>query len=283
MQPATPETTVKQEERSEAAAQEDGFCLSDQPVVGEERAASSRKGPLTQESSDDLLYVVARDPGSLFLYWDLNWTRLFARAGISSRQVHLRIYRGDGSIESTQQINPFRGHCFAEVSGAGTDYHGELGSFDHTEWKPLVRSITAATPEANMSEEFSTEFATLPAHLSFQRMLDAFGATTDLDRATLARSVAKLQETAQVLKAEAAPGDWSQLVTEIAGQLNRESAATTSAANGDLSTLVEMAQQSPASAPTPADLARWKDLAQRYGGSSWSGASHNGFGGGSQT
>ena len=132
-----------------------------------------------------------------------------------------------------------------------------------------------------MSEEFSAEFATLPAHLSFQRLLEVFGATTDLDRANLARSVANLQETARLLKNGAAPGDWSQLVTEIAGQLNGGGAAT-SGANADLSTLVETALDTPSpAAPTPDEVARWKDLAQRYGGSSWSGSSHSGFGGSS--
>jgi len=275
---------VKKDQRSEAApAKTDGFCLSNQPVVGEGRTGSpSKSDPLSQEPADDLLYAVARDPGSLFVYWDLQWARLFARAGISAREVHLRTYRGDGSIESTQEINPFRGHCYASVSAAGTEYYCELGSFERTEWKPLVRSSTVATPEAELSEEFSAEFATLPAHLSFQRLLEVFGATTDLDRANLARSVANLQETARLLKNGAAPGDWSQLVTEIAGQLNGGGAAT-SGANADLSTLVETALDTPSpAAPTPDEVARWKDLAQRYGGSSWSGgASHSGFGGSS--
>ncbi len=117
-----------------------------------------------------MLYIVARDPRSLFLYWDLNWTRLFARAGISARPVHLRTYRLDGSIENTQQINPFRGHCYAEVGTAGAEYYCELGSFVGVEWKSLARSATTATPEASMSEDFSAEFATLPTHLSFQRL-----------------------------------------------------------------------------------------------------------------
>ena len=41
-----------------------------------------------------------------------------------------------------------------------------------------------------------------------------------IDAATLARSVAKLQETARQLKTEMAPEDWSQLATEIAAKLN---------------------------------------------------------------
>lgn len=279
-------STLKKKQRSEAAsAAGDGFSLSDQPVVGEERTASSGKGdPLPPEPSDDMLFAVARDPGSLFVYWDLHWTRLFARAGISARKVHLRTYRGDGSVESTQEINPFRGHCYAEVSAAGTDYNCELGSFERTEWKPLVRSGTVTTPEASLSDELSGEFATLPVHLSFQRLLDVFGATADLDRATLARSVANLQATARLLKAGAASGDWSQLVTEIAGQLNGGAKASTTA-EADLSTLVETALNTPSPTdPTPDEIARWKDLAQRYGGSSWSGgANHSDFGGSSST
>ena len=276
---------MKKNKRSQAAAAAaGGFSLSDQPVVGEERMASSGKGDLlSPEPSDDVLYAVARDPGSLFVYWDLHWTRLFARAGISARKVHLRTYRRDGTVESTQEINPFRGHCYAEVSAAGTDYYCELGSLERTEWKPLVRSGNVTTPEANISEEFSAEFATLPAHLSFQRLLDVFGATADLDRATLARSVANLQETARLLKNTAVPGDWSQMVAEIAGQLNG-GAKVSKTAEGDLSTLVATALNTPSpAAPTPDEIARWKDLAQRYGGSSWSGASHSGFGGSSST
>ena len=66
-------------------------------------AAAARESPASYDT--DLLYVIARDPKSLFVYWDLNWTRLFARAGLSPRQVRLRIYDEDGSIEGTIEIN----------------------------------------------------------------------------------------------------------------------------------------------------------------------------------
>jgi hypothetical protein len=272
---------VKKNQRPQVpAAAAGGFSLSDKPVVGEEQPGSPPKADhLPPEASDDLLYAVARDPGSLFVYWDLQWARLFSRAGISARQVHLRTYRGDGSVESTQEINPFRGHCYADVSAPGTEYYCELGSFEGAEWKALVRSSIADTPEANMSEGFSGELASVPAHLSFQRLLDVIGATADLDRATLARSVANLQETARLLKTSAVPGDWSQLVTQIAGQLNGGGQAQ-NGATADLSTLVEMALGQPVqAAPSQEEIARWKDLVRRHGGSSWSGASHSGFGG----
>lgn len=221
-----------------------------------------------QGSSPNLLYVVARDPKSLFLYWDLNWTWLFAQAGISARQVHLRTYRGDGTVEGTQEINPFRGHCFAEVGAAGTEYYCELGGFEGTEWKSLVRSSTTATPEASRSDDFTAEFAALPTHLSFQRLLDILG-MTHLDQTTLARSVAQLQENARGLQTKVAPDE-----------LNGANGNGTNGADAaDLSALVEMALRCAGPAIlTAEEHARWKELGERYGGSSWGGASKGGFG-----
>jgi len=229
-----------------------------------------------------LLYIIARDPKSLFLYWDLNWKRLFARAGLSPRQVHLRIYRGNGSIEGTQEINPFRGHCYAEVTDAGTEYYCELGSFDGAEWTSLVRSRTTATPEARMSDDFSEEFATLPIHLSFQRLLEIFGGTP-IDPAMLTQFVAELQENARILQEKMAPGDWPQRAREIAAKLNGGSGDGMQGAPAvELAEVVEIAlrREAPA-APTEEDVARWKELGERYGGSSWAGTSWGGLGGSS--
>jgi len=271
---------VNKDEATDTANPGTGFRISEQPVVGEKRAAALRNGPSPPRwPSADLLYVVARDPKSLFLYWDLNWTRLFDRAGISARQVHLRTYRGDGTVESTQEINPFRGHCFAEVSAAGTEYYCELGGFEGSEWKSLVRSSRTTTPEASMSDDFATDFAALPTHLSFQRLLDILR-MTELDHATLACSVAKLQANARERQSKMAPGDPSQLAREIVAQLNGASdIGMDGAMTAELSELVEAALRSTTpGAPTAEELARWKELGQRYGGSSWGGASKSGFG-----
>jgi hypothetical protein len=189
--------------------------------------------------------------------------------------VHLRIFRGNGSIEDTQEINPFRGHCYATVAGTGAEYYCELGCFEGIAWTALVRSGTTVTPEARMSDDLSGEFATLPMHLSFQKLVDILG-TTD-DQAVLAQSVAELQESARVLQARMAPVDCAQLAREIATRLSR--------ANGNeshceqLTELIESAlrEDTPAT-PAPEELARWKELGERHGGSSWSGASRGGFG-----
>ncbi len=276
MQPLPPQNHVNDPAKSAPANSqpEQGFHISDQPVVRSSQIPDSRDGAsheLPASYDRDLLYVIARDPKSLFVYWDLNWKRLFARAGLSPRQVHLRIYREDGSIEGTCEINPFRGHCYADVASAGTGYYCEIGSFADDEWTSLARSGKTATPQDSMSEDVSAQFATLPIHLSFQRMLDLVRAT-EPDNATLARSVAKLQKSAMAMPATTTPDEWTQLVVAAASRNGNGASAS------DIAALLEAAR---ATIPTAEELAQWKKLAEQFGGASWGGASGSGFGGSS--
>jgi len=248
-----------------AAKSKGNFHVSAQPVVSANSSAppeGGTAGGLPASYGTDLLYVIARDPKSLFLYWDLNWTRLFAQAGLSARQVHLRTYRADGSIEATREINPFRGHYYAAVAAAGAEYYCELGCFDRDAWKSLLRSGTTATPEAGLSDDFSTDFATLPIHLSFERLIELLGAA-QADRTTLACSMAELQENARTLQEMLKGGN--------SGEGN--------GAEAELAALLETARRG--GVPTAEQLAQWKQLGERYGGASWGGASGSGFGGSS--
>ncbi len=239
-----------------------GFRISDEPIVRAPGALIDRTHSGAPVSHDaDLLYLVARDPKSLFVYWDLNWTRAFAAAGLSPRQVQLRIYRQDGTVEATREINPFLGHCYAEVAAAGTGYFCELGCFYDQEWTSLVRSGRAVTPQDRFSEDVSAQFATLPLHLSFQRMLDVLRPTQE-EGATLAQSVAGLQEKAR-----------------RAG----ENGQSRNGANGApaASDLAALRETPDLPAPTPGERTQWMKLAEELGGSSWGGASESGLGGSS--
>ncbi|HEY3664260.1 MAG TPA: DUF4912 domain-containing protein [Chthoniobacterales bacterium] len=250
---------------SETSAQSDpqsveGFRISDEPVVRSRGASAMGNGAVPSSHDTDLLYVIARDPKSLFVYWDLNWTRIFSHAGIAARQVYLRIYCQDGSVEGTREINPFLGHCYADVAAAGADYHCELGCLEGDEWISLVRSGKAATPADHMSDDLSAQFATLPLHLNFQRMLDILR-TTKTEDATLARTVASLQESARATPDAVEP---------------RKSANGPAAAD-----FRALAQAIETAAPTPEERARWAKLSEELDGSSWGGASESGLGGSS--
>ncbi|MGB8342921.1 MAG: DUF4912 domain-containing protein [Chthoniobacterales bacterium] len=260
----------------DTAPRTEGFRISSQPVVGIAQTAGE-PDELPASYGTDLLYVVARDPNSLFLYWDLNWTRLFASAGLAPRQIHLRIYRGEDSVEATREINPFRGYCYVDVAAAGTTYFCELGCFDGNVWKSLARSGTTSTPESAVSDDLSATFATLPIHLSFQRLLDIFRTTRSDDRA-LASSVAELQENARMLKERLTPEAWSRLVAATAASLDGTNCHGNGAQSSELAALLQSVRPGPAQAPTEEQRAKWRALSEEVGGASWSGGSEGDFG-----
>jgi hypothetical protein len=181
-------------QRADAATPGEGFHLAEEPLLRPQSSVEPEE-ELPTASESDLLYSIARDPNSLFVYWDLSWPRLFQRAGLSPRAVHLRIYRADGEIESTREINPFRGHSYVDVAKAGANYSCELGCFKGKDWRALLRSSPASTPRGTPSDDLSATFATLPIHLSFQRLLNILEATEET-RGQLAHAVAKAQEEA---------------------------------------------------------------------------------------
>jgi len=217
-----------------------GFQLVQDPIVPSREAAAAPDAEMPATYGTDRVCAIARDPGSLFVYWDVNWPRLFALAGLSSRPVHLRVYRGDGKVDSTRQINPFRGHCYVEVAMPDSVYSCELGCFQDTKWKGLVRSGRTVTPRAGLSEDLSAIFATLPLHLSFERLLDIFN-ETEAERETLALSVAELQKTARETEAEPPGGQRSS----------------------DLATLIASASAMPAPPRSEEERAKWDDISRR--------------------
>ena len=95
---ANPPLMPEPAQPSSSSLAPNGFRDFDRPLDGNDRAESEITESLPATYGTDLLYVIARDPASLFVYWDLNWKRAFEAAGILPHAIHLRTYRTDGSI-----------------------------------------------------------------------------------------------------------------------------------------------------------------------------------------
>lgn len=230
-----------------------------------DRAASTRR---VSSCEEDLLYAIARDPQTLFIYWEVQWPRLFEHAQLSARTVHLRVFREDGSVDATQEVNPFAGYAYVSVTSPGAHLYCELGCFDGESWRALLRSGKTMTPESRVSDDLSAQFATLPMHLSFQRMLETIGPES-AERATLARSVGEMQESARAMPEPIQPQKWSQLLSAISSAYH-----TGGVHSSDLTALLQAAQRQPPPAPpTPDQQERWRLLGETWGASSWGGAS----------
>jgi len=165
------------------------FTISSEPLVGSDEVTSAASGPgstggislaesfqtpafedlgpLPDTYHEDVLYLVARDPHWLFAYWDVNWT------AVSAAKYYLKIYVS-GKIEvATVEIKPEARNWYVEVGNANTTYFAELGFFDEFGiWISMATSGEATTPSSGISQEEAADFATVPFHLTLQRLIE---------------------------------------------------------------------------------------------------------------
>lgn len=161
-----------------AAPVRSGFRISEGPVV---RNVSAELGlppslaELPRVYGAPLLFAIARDPRTLFTYWNVDWSALFSEGEPTDRQVYLRIRPSDGADESEATIEPMLGSHYAQVLQPGGEYQTELGYYGpEGNWVPIATSEKVTMPPEDASEKVELDLATVPFHLSFQRLVDLF-------------------------------------------------------------------------------------------------------------
>jgi hypothetical protein len=170
------------------------FQISSQPIVGGAEETEAHKfeiGSTTTETTagapafenlgdlpssyfQDTLFLVARDPRWLFSYWDFDWSKYAPgtfRGGV--KQFFLKISTTDGASAGLVEINAEARNWYVPVSSADTAYVAEIGYFDKAgNWQRIVQSGVAVTPADSVAPESTADFATVPAHLTFERLLE---------------------------------------------------------------------------------------------------------------
>jgi hypothetical protein len=168
--------------------------------VGSTAPGSGAGGPAYEDLGDlpgsyyeDTLFLVARDPRWLFSYWDFNWSKYPAadfRGGV--KQFFLKVTTSGGGDAALVEINPDARNWYVSVNSPETAYFAEIGFFDKTgAWHEIVRSGMAVTPADALSEEGGANFATVPAHLTFERLLEMVKAKM-LEGETLIEALARI-------------------------------------------------------------------------------------------
>jgi hypothetical protein len=182
--------------RSTAARGDDSFSISSQPVVEDTAREIDADEPATLPLSHhtQTVWLMPRDPQSLFACWDVDWRAAFQDETPTERKVHLRLLRDDGSEETAMAVEPMSGNCHVPVAGPGEFYTAELGFYQPAgTWNLVATSAAVAMPSADINESDEAEFATIPLHLSFQRMIDAFRLTHH-ESASITQMLADLRE-----------------------------------------------------------------------------------------
>jgi hypothetical protein len=192
------------------------FAIAEQPLVSssvvEEPSRTAGDlddlGELPRSYDVPLLVAVARDPRTLFAYWDVDWPTAFRDAQPRDRTVYLRVLASDETEESSRAVEPLVGSCYVEVANADTGYRVELGYYDPAgEWNSVIVSERVITPRDTVEQSAEFQLVTVPLHLSFQRLVDIFRGSK-FDGQAISDSIANLQqrfesgETAEAFAAE---------------------------------------------------------------------------------
>jgi hypothetical protein len=120
------------------------------------------------------LFLVARDPGILFAYWDLSQVQ-YQEAARSANEgkVFLEVYvPGEGRV---QQIHVWDSHrnWYLQVNRPDTNFVAQLGYYrPDGGFEVLARSAEVRTPRDDLSPNTEANFVTIPFHLSFQQLYD---------------------------------------------------------------------------------------------------------------
>lgn len=158
------------------------FILSSAPVVPETHAQDlsalrdyENLGELPRSYGGAFLFAIARDPHSVFVYWDIDWPAVFGDTPPVDRKVHLRVLWHEGIEESTVAAEPLAGSHLVSVTHARSSYRIEIGYYaPENVWNSVAISAAVITPPEDVADNGPVDVATIPFHLSFQRIVDTF-------------------------------------------------------------------------------------------------------------
>ncbi|HEY5791813.1 MAG TPA: DUF4912 domain-containing protein [Chthoniobacterales bacterium] len=150
----------------------------------------------------ETLFLIAQDPHWLFTYWDIDISRH------PGGQTFLRCYHGNKEIEKEIEVPFETRNWYIPVTVAGARYHVELGYYRGETWNAIAVSDTVDTPPENLSESDRFDFATIPLHLSFSKLMENIQQGIQSGE-TLVSALSRLQRDGKLLPLQ--PSDFASL------------------------------------------------------------------------
>src|SRR5207244_1691652 len=194
-----------------------GFRISNGPVVPQDGEQRRDVGEfdnvvgLPRVHGVPILFAIARDPRTIFTCWSVDWQTVFAKTVPVDKQVHLRLYRSDKLEEKNVAVEPMAGYCYIAIPRPSGSYRVEIGYYQPADvWHSVAVSDEVRMPPDRLAAPADFDLATIPFHLSFQQLVDLFGAANS---DALTEIVSRLQKRA-VTDDERdllSPKDWETL------------------------------------------------------------------------
>jgi hypothetical protein len=160
--------------------------------VAETSADLDQLGDLPHSYGTDTIFLVAQEPHWLFTYWDIDIARH------PGGQTFLRVYVGEESIEAEIEVPFETRNWYIPVKVAGASYTVEIGYYRGSVWNLIARSVTIQTPPDRISDSENFDYATIPLHLSFQKLMENIQ-TAIRSGETLIQALARLQKDGKLM------------------------------------------------------------------------------------
>jgi hypothetical protein len=156
-------------------------------------------GDLPRSYGAETIFLVAQEPHWLFTYWDLDIARH------PGGKTFLRVLRSDASPECEIEVPFETRNWYIPVHEAGAEYSVEIGYYRGTQWNVIAASIAVRTPRDSMSGSDQFDYATIPLHLSFHKLMDNIQ-TTMQEGETLIQALGRLQKDGKLLAVDSLNG-----------------------------------------------------------------------------
>src|SRR5438876_8328249 len=163
-----------------------GFRISNGPVVPQDGEQRRDVGEfdnvvgLPRVHGVPILFAIARDPRTIFTCWIVDWQTVFAKTVPVDKQVHLRVYRSDKLEEKNVAVEPMAGYCYIAIPRPSGSYRVGIGYYQPADvWHSVAVSDEVRMPPDRLAAPADFDLATIPFHLSFQQLVDLFGAAND--------------------------------------------------------------------------------------------------------
>ena len=149
-------------------------------------------GELPRSYGTDSIFLVAQEPHWLFTYWDID---ISLHPG---GKTFLRVIGAGDQVESEIEVPFETRNWYIPVNNAGAEYTVEIGYYRGSQWLAIARSLTVRTPKDKVSESDDFDYATVPLHMSFQKLMENIQSTIQGGE-TLLHALGRLQRDGKLL------------------------------------------------------------------------------------
>ena len=149
-------------------------------------------GELPRSYGTDSIFLVAQEPHWVFTYWDID---ISLHPG---GKTFLRVSAAGNLVESEIEVPFETRNWYIPVNNADAEYTVEIGYYRGSQWMAIARSLTVRTPKDKVSESDTFDYATVPLHMSFQKLMENIQSTIQGGE-TLLQALGRLQRDGKLL------------------------------------------------------------------------------------